>query len=126
MPCAVCDNDVNALRLCDACRADPANAGWSEGEPRELPQLAVDAAPGRRLADLGARPLRPVHERTRQILQLVMVATIRTLVRPRGRRRYRDEWTWDSRPLSFEEVGWLVGCSRQAVRRVVRRALEKK
>jgi hypothetical protein len=123
MVCAVCDKTNATMRLCDLCRRKPENAGWSQGADEQLTENIESFAPSGRLAELQDHALPHVGERTRVVLQLVYGANISIPYRPRGRERYRLEWRWESRPLSLSEIAHLVGCSREAVRRIIHRTI---
>jgi hypothetical protein len=121
--CAICDGTNETTRLCDACRADPANEGWCEGEPAESSADVEAVAGDLRLGDLASRRLRPDSDRKRAILGLVHSGKIRVAVRNRGRNRRRQPWVWRTQPLSLAEIAFLVGCSPDLVAKVLRKAL---
>jgi len=122
--CAICNRTNQTLRLCQNCKRDSANQGWSQGSRREilvdtqiLPLVASCPAPtGRRL--------RPASRRTQQIFDLVREYSICVPLRNFGARRVHEPWVWRSRPLNLSEIAFLVGCSRQAVLKAVRNTLE--
>lgn len=129
-PCAICDGTNATVRLCRTCRADPANAGWSE-RTMHLDRAWIDSPPGdrhaseldarQRLADMRDRRLRQLAPRTQQILQLVGFYCITDYRRPRGKARGQREWIQYRRPLHLAEVAFLVGVSITAVRRTLLR-----
>jgi hypothetical protein len=121
--CAICDETNRTMRLCAACRADPANEGWSEGEPAEHAGEVETLSTSLKLADLGGRRLRPEGDRKRVILQLVYRGAIREPYRNRGRARASVTWVWRTRALNLSEIAFLVGCTPQAVRKVVKKVL---
>lgn len=128
--CAICDATNATMRLCRKCRADPANAGWSErtqladrvwieGPPTDRGTGELGART--RLAEMHDRRLRRLSVRTQQILQLVGLYQITDYVRPRGRARARSEWIQRKRPLHLTEVAFLVGVTPGAVRNTLQR-----
>jgi len=130
--CAICDSSNQTVRLCDSCRADPANAGWNErgmyGESTATADActtddrpAEDSDARGRIAALHQRKLRPLGERTRQILQLVGFYQILDYRRPEGRRRATCEWIRERRPLHLAEVAFLVGVSTRSFLDTLRR-----
>ena len=114
--CAICDSTNLTTRLCRACRKDPANAGWSEHD-LATPSSDVAELAERALRDLSAfeGPLQPVPPGDRAILGLLYLYALRAPERPRGRQRGKTEWCWRARTLTLEEIGFLIGKSRQAV-----------
>ena len=122
-PCVVCDNEYSTRHLCEECQSDPANEGWSEAEPVERSGDIDATATTMRLSDLAGRRLRSDSDRTRAILQLVYSGSIRELYRNRGRARGRTAWVWRTRALNLSEIAFLVGCTPQAVRKVLQKAL---
>jgi hypothetical protein len=111
--CAICYVDPKTgrrgtdrtTRLCDACRRDPANAGWSETwEGVDTTADVVAAArprggePQRSLATVEGRPLKPATERERKILLLLAFGD-----------------------LTMRQVAERVGCSVAFVHKVVKR-----
>lgn len=128
--CAICDNTNETLRLCDRCRQEPANAGWSEGD--ELPQhrrvsaeqVDLTNLPPSSAFDFMGRKARAVSVSRQAALTLLYHFTIRVPYRNRGRRRARMPWVWRSRPLNLSEVAWLVGITPQAVVQGVRFEME--
>jgi hypothetical protein len=112
--------------ICAACRHQPANAGWSSKPLGGAPIDEDRQGPiGNRIASAGERRLRPIGDRRRAILQLVTSHTLRSPRRTQGKAARRRPETWESHPLSFAEIAFLVGCSRQFVRKVVSRELER-
>lgn len=129
-PCAICDNTNETLRLCERCRQDPANDGWSQGD--ELPerrrvsaeQIDITNLPPSSAFDFMGRKVRAVSVARQKALTLLYHFTIRVPYRNRGRGRLQQPWVWRSRPLNLSEVAWLVGISPQAVVQGVRFELE--
>lgn len=121
--CAICDETNQTTRLCDACRADPANDGWSECEPAELIEDVDSVVGDLRLGDLASRRIRTDGERKRAILQLIHGYTVRVAYRTSGRLRARSPWVWRRRALNLSEVAFLVGCTPQAVVKTIRKVL---
>lgn len=128
--CAICDVTNATMRLCRKCRADPANAGWSErtqlADRVWIEGLPTDRGTGElgartRVAEMHDRRLRRLSVRTQQILQLVGMYQITVYVRPRGRARTRAEWIQQKRPLLLAEVAFLVGVTPSAVQNTLRR-----
>jgi hypothetical protein len=122
--CAVCDGTNQTMQLCKRCRQDPANADWSQGsrrevliEPQLLPLVASYSAPA-------GRRLRPMSERTKQIFGLLRGYSICVPLRNFGVRRAHEHWVWRNRPLNFREIAFLVGCTKQAVVKTVRKTLD--
>jgi hypothetical protein len=121
--CAICDQTNETMRLCEGCRADPMNAGWSEGDPAQLVNDVETVAQSTRLSDLSGRRIRPDGDRKRAILGLVYHGRIREAYRNRGPGRNKQPWLWRWRALNLSEIAFLVDCSPQAVRKVLIRVL---
>lgn len=130
-PCVVCDDEYASRFICEGCRADEANAGWAERSRYEvlkgessasLPDDHQEDPEAReRLATYTGRRMRPISERTTQILQLTALYQITVWVRPRGKARSRHEWIQKRRHLTLDEIAFLVGVTRGAVDRTLRR-----
>lgn len=131
-PCAICDNTNRTTRLCDTCRRDPSNDGWSEGEDISFDRLAsadsdvdVSSVPEENnIFALSGRRARRVTVARQMALVLIDQYKIRVPYRNRGPGRRRQPWVWRSRPLNLSEVAWLVGITPQAVVQAVRFELE--
>lgn len=121
--CAICDSTNQTTRLCAACRADPVNGGWSEGEPWELLEDVDAVTSDLSLGDLSGRRIRPDSSRKRAILRLVHGGTIRIAYTNRGPNRRNEPLVWRRRPLNLSEIAFLVGCSRQAVVKLLRKMI---
>ncbi len=130
-PCVVCDHEYASRFVCEGCRADEANSGWRErsryevlkGESTEsLPEDHQEDPEAReRLGIYAGRRMRPISQRTTQILQLAAFYHITVAVRPRGKARARHEWVFKRRHLHMDEIAFLVGVTRGAVDRTLRR-----
>lgn len=123
MTCSVCDADLSTTRLCDACRADPANVDWLEDsdELHANPDRFSSTSP--RLADLIDRPLRQPTVLYVRVLELMTLYVVKDAVRvrarlPGGGRGY--VWRDRRRGLCFREIAFLLGCSKSYVARIYR------
>lgn len=119
MQCAICDGTNVHMRLCDTCRADPANGDWSEVDEAYLAADVDEVNPAARLADLQDDPVQLATPLQRTIIRLLCNHTIR---RPWDRRRRyerRPRWGWRSDALTYDEIAHLAGCDESYVRRVV-------
>lgn len=130
--CAICDNTNDTIRLCERCRQDPVNDGWSEGD--ELPErrcVSADRVDITNVAvssafEFAGQKARTVSVARQKALTLLYHFTIRIPYRSRSRGRLRGTWEWRSRPLNLSEVAWLVGVTPQAVVQGIRYELELK
>lgn len=126
--CAICDATNATMQLCDACRADPANADWQEGDsdlvsPWGWGDLA--AVENRQYATLGdarADRARTPTELERRVLELVaagqkVIEQVYQRTKPARRTVTRPVVV----ALSFREIARRVGCSHTQVRRIIRR-----
>jgi hypothetical protein len=120
-PCAVCDNDDNTTRLCSACKADPANADWCEGDERLIEDVDAEASVRPRLA-AQSPPRRIPTLLHRRVLELAALHTLPTWVRRRVRRDGNRVWEWrqESRALGYREIAFLLGCSKSYCQKTYR------
>lgn len=119
-PCAVCDGTNTTTRLCPACRADPANVDWRDGD--ELPTDALDALPASVLAEMwDTRPSRATDLQQR-VLRLLVRDDVpmprRVQVRSQGARQYVTRMV--PRRLTLREVARAAGCDHAYVVRLLR------
>jgi hypothetical protein len=139
--CAVCWVDpetgqrgTNATtKLCDTCRSDPMNAGWSEqweglditadaeaAARRTHAQGGFSFVAPRTLAEVDGRPPKPPTERERRILELLVHGESTAVERHDRRGRYRGR-VRKHRDLSYREIAARADCSESFVRKVQHR-----
>ena len=120
--CAICDGTNDTTQICRECRADPVNAGWIETWEDEVEQPEQLPA-GQRLADVQERPIRPVTELQRIIIDMALRGEMVTYVyrdrkgRRRGTRKRCEQ-------LSYSEIARRLGCSKTYVATIVRAQLK--
>lgn len=124
-PCVVCTDAFGTRFMCADCRADPANASWTE---RPRCEVLRDDADDEDETSAERGHLDPVPERRDplqlklDILNCIACRQIRVAQRVRRRVNGRRVWVWEwvLRPLTLREVAWMTGCDEAYVRRVYR------
>ena len=121
--CAICHLTNRTTRLCQDCRADPANADWQERDPAETTDAADGFASHLRFADCQGAGIGPVDPRTAEVLRLVYSGSVQVARRNRGSDRARGSIVHVVRAPTFADIARAVGITRQAVRKIVRKSL---
>jgi hypothetical protein len=129
-PCAICDDTNTTTRLCESCRADPANGDWSErwddiALSGDIEKTAyVDKKSGGGCADLYRQTLADLEPAERKPTPLEVRVLVHGAVEEFRRYDQRGRFRGIGRrrvDLSQREIAIRVGCSRQLVDKVNKR-----
>lgn len=118
--CAICDNTNETTRLCNTCRKNPENSGWSSTWEICVENIDTFIGNGMTLSELIVERGQVQNDITESILRLVAEGKkVRATYfdkdgRKRGERTYVREY-------SVKEISVKVGCSVSMVYFVVRR-----
>lgn len=107
--------------LCGACRADPANAGWCEGEREEADEnVETRVVEQQRLRDAWDRPPIEVTDDVRLIAELVVGGVQEAVPRLDARGRRRGTYL-RARAVGPRAIARLIGRDHWFVLRIMRR-----